>query len=336
VPSRSSLAGELRACCAAAEPEGEERVLDVLRDFREQHVFNVALGEVRGTLPLMNASDYLTFLAEAVLENALEIAWRENSQRQVGYDWPQPFVIVGYGKLGGIELGPGSDLDIVLLHDFAGDSGAFLHRLARRLLHVLTVPTYAGKLYDVDMRLRPSGNAGTMVSSIGAFTAYQREGAVVGDAALCQRFEAVRREILCLPRDRERLRQEVAAMRERMRQQGGSAPSRAGSAESSDLKRATGGMIDIEFIVQYLVLAHAHEAPELAVWSDNVRILATAGRLGILAPAIAEELTDAYLALRAEWHRGVLDLPDSSRAARVLDDHRTVVEATWRAVFDVS
>jgi len=349
VPSRVSLANELRARCVGAEPDGEERVLDVLRDFKEQHVFNVALGDVRGTLPLMNASDYLTFLAEAVLENALEIAWRENSRQQPGYAWPQPFVIVGYGKLGGIELGPGSDLDVVLLHDFAGDAGAFLHRLARRLLHVLTVPTYAGTLYDVDMRLRPSGNAGTMVSSIAAFTAYQREGAwtwehqalvraraLVGDAGLCERFEAVRREILCLPRDPVRLREDVAAMRERMRHQGSSAPNRAATVDSSDLKRATGGMIDIEFIVQYLVLAHAHTAPDLAVWSDNVRILETAGRLGILAPATAQELTDAYLALRAEWHRGVLDLPDSSRAARVLDDHRTVVEATWRALFDVA
>jgi glutamate-ammonia-ligase adenylyltransferase len=159
---------------------------------------------------------------------------------------------------------------------------------------------------------------------------------LVGDAGLCERFEAVRREILCLPRDPVRLREDVAAMRERMRHQGGSAPNRAATVDSSDLKRATGGMIDIEFIVQYLVLAHAHTAPDLAVWSDNVRILETAGRLGILAPATAQELTDAYLALRAEWHRGVLDLPDSSRAARVLDDHRTVVEATWRALFDVA
>lgn len=348
-PSRASLSRELRGRCVGAESDGEERVLDVLRDFKEHHVFNVALGEVRGTLPLMNASDYLTFLAEAVLENALEIAWQENTARQRAYAWPQPFAIVGYGKLGGIELGPGSDLDIVLLHDLAGDSGPFLHRLARRLLHVLTVPTYAGTLYEVDMRLRPSGNSGTMVSSMAAFVAYQRDGAwtwehqalvraraLVGDADLCRRFEAARREILCLPRDLGRLRVEVSTMRERMRAQGGATANRASKAESADLKRGTGGMIDIEFIVQYLVLAHAHEAPDMAVWSDNVRILETAGRLGILTPATARTLTDAYLALRAEWHRGVLDLPDESRAARVLDDHRALVETTWHALFDAA
>ena len=204
-------------------------------------------------------------------------------------------MIVGYGKLGGIELGPGSDLDVVLLHDFAGDAGAFLHRLARRLLHVLTVPTYAGTLYDVDMRLRPSGNAGTMVSSIAAFTAYQREGAwtwehqalvraraLVGDAGLCERFEAVRREILCLPRDPVRLREDVAAMRERMRHQGGSAPNRAATVDSSDLKRATGGMIDIEFIVQYLVLAHSHRHGDLVRNLGNIALLQMASGMRLI------------------------------------------------------
>jgi glutamate-ammonia-ligase adenylyltransferase len=337
LPSRAMLAAELRERVAAAAPDGAEPVLDALREFKEYHVFNVALAEVRGTLPLMNASDYLTFLAEAVLERALELAWQDNTVKFDTYPWPQPFIIVGYGKLGGIELGPGSDLDLVFIHDLPGQAAQFLHRLVRRLLHIITVPTYLGSLYEVDMRLRPSGNAGTMVSSLDSFRDYQlgeawtwehqalvRARGVVGDPALLERFEAVRREILCRPRDRDRLRDDVLKMRRRMAEQ---APA------EGDLKRSSGGMVDIEFMVQYLVLAHASEHPELAVWSDNVRILETAGRLGLVPAETADALRAAYLALRAEWHRAVLDLPDTERAAQVLHRHRDQVRETWRTLF---
>jgi glutamate-ammonia-ligase adenylyltransferase len=337
LPSRESLAAELRDRVDAATPDGTERVLDALREFKEYHVFNVALAQVRGTLRLMNVSDYLTFLAEAVLEQALDIAWSENATRLGEYPWPQPFVIVGYGKLGGIELGPGSDLDLVFIHDLPGQASQFLHRLVRRLMHVLTVPTYLGALYEVDMRLRPSGNSGLMVSTLESFRAYQereawtwehqalvRARALVGDPALAERFEAVRREILCLPRDGARLRDDVLRMRRRMAEQA--------SAEG-DLKRASGGMVDIEFMVQYLVLAHAHAHPELARWSDNVRILETAGNLGLLPVDVGKALREAYLELRAEWHRSALDLPDAARATQVLDAHRDLVRRTWRTLF---
>jgi glutamate-ammonia-ligase adenylyltransferase len=337
LPSRAVLAAALAERIEAAEPDGTERVLDALREFKEYHVFNVALAEVRGTLPLMNASDYLTFLAEAVLERSLDLAWRENVTKLGAYPWPQPFVIVGYGKLGGIELGPGSDLDLVFIHDLPGESAQFLHRLVRRLLHIITVPTYVGTLYEVDMRLRPSGNAGTMVSSLDSFRDYQlgeawtwehqalvRARAVVGDPELIERFEAVRREILARPRDPVRLREDVLGMRRRMAEH---APAQG------DLKRSSGGMVDIEFMVQYLVLAHGHAHPEMTVWSDNVRILETAGRIGLIDPGTADNLRAAYLALRAEWHRSVLDLPDTARAAQVLESHREQVQVAWRALF---
>jgi len=286
----------------------------------------------------MHASDYLTFLAEAVLEIALGRAWQENAARMQQYPWPQPFIIVGYGKLGGIELGPGSDLDLVFLHDLPGTPGPFLHRLVRRVLHILSVPTYSGTLYEVDMRLRPSGNAGPMVSGLDAFRDYQsgdawtwehqalvRARSVAGDPVLRARFEALRQEILCRPRPADRLRVEVRDMRRRMRAHVGAA---------TDLKRASGGIIDIEFIVQYLVLAHAHAHPALAVWSDNVRILDVAGELGLLDGDTAAALRAAYLALRAEWHRSVLDLPDRHRAERVLEAHRATVERVWRALLE--
>ncbi|MFM8356018.1 MAG: bifunctional [glutamate--ammonia ligase]-adenylyl-L-tyrosine phosphorylase/[glutamate--ammonia-ligase] adenylyltransferase, partial [Gammaproteobacteria bacterium] len=338
VPARATLVADLEARISVAASDGEERVLETLREFREQHVFNVALGEVRGTLSLMHASDYLTFLAEAVLEIALGRAWQENAARMQQYPWPQPFIIVGYGKLGGIELGPGSDLDLVFLHDLPGTPGPFLHRLVRRVLHILSVPTYSGTLYEVDMRLRPSGNAGPMVSGLDAFRDYQsgdawtwehqalvRARSVAGDPGLRARFEALRQEILCRPRPSDRLRFEVRDMRRRMRAHVGAA---------TDLKRASGGIIDIEFIVQYLVLAHAHAHPALAVWSDNVRILDVAGELGLLDGDTAAALRAAYLALRAEWHRSVLDLPDHHRAERVLEAHRATVERVWRALLE--
>jgi glutamate-ammonia-ligase adenylyltransferase len=204
-------------------------------------------------------------------------------------------------------------------------------------MHVITVPTYLGALYEVDMRLRPSGNSGMMVSTLESFRAYQegeawtwehqalvRARALVGDAALGERFEAVRREILCLPRDGARLRDDVLRMRRRMAEQA--------SAEG-DLKRASGGMVDIEFMVQYLVLAHANAHPDLAIWSDNVRILETAGNLGLLSVDTAQALREAYLALRAEWHRSALDLPDPARATQVLEAHRDLVRRTWRTLF---
>ncbi|MEQ9005676.1 MAG: bifunctional [glutamate--ammonia ligase]-adenylyl-L-tyrosine phosphorylase/[glutamate--ammonia-ligase] adenylyltransferase, partial [Pseudomonadales bacterium] len=342
LPDRATLSGALREQVQQAEPAGHEQVLDALREFKEHHVFNVALAEVRGTLPLMNASDYLTFLAEAVLEQALDLAWRENAERfpEFATGDARPFIIVGYGKLGGIELGPGSDLDLVFIHDLGdtadGTAGQFLHRLVRRLLHVITVPTYLGSLYEVDMRLRPSGKSGTMVSSLSAFRDYQlgeawvwehqalvRARAVAGDPALMRRFEAVRQEVLCRPRDEAGLRRDVLAMRRRMAEHLG----------GEDLKQASGGIVDIEFVVQYLVLAHAHRHPDLAVYTDNMRILETAERLGLLSGEVAGDLREAYLALRSEWHRSVLDLPDSDRAAEVLSRHRDRVRGAWADVF---
>jgi [glutamine synthetase] adenylyltransferase / [glutamine synthetase]-adenylyl-L-tyrosine phosphorylase len=340
LPNRDTLAQDLSEQVRQAEAVGQERVLDVLREFKEHHIFNVALAEVRGTLPLMNASDYLTFLAEAVLEQALDLAWRENTERFPEFAEPalatRPFIIVGYGKLGGIELGPGSDLDLVFIHDLPEGAGQFLHRLVRRLLHVITVPSYLGSLYEVDMRLRPSGKSGTMVSSLAAFRDYQlseawvwehqalvRARGVAGDRVLLGRFEQVRREVLCRPRHADELRAEVLKMRRRMSEHLG----------DEDLKQASGGIVDIEFMVQYLVLAHAHQHPDLAVYTDNMRILETAERLGLLSGQVAGDLREAYLALRSEWHRSVLDLPDSERAAEVLSRHRNRVRGAWAALF---
>ena len=317
-----------------------ERALEIMREFKSHHVFNVALAEIRGTLPLMKVSDALTWLAEAMLGAALQIAWDDNLDRFPEYADARPFIVVGYGKLGGIELGPGSDLDLVFIHDLPADSSQFLHRLIRRLLHVLTAPTYNGTLYEIDTRLRPSGNAGTMVSSLTAFDEYQRSRAwvwehqalvrarvVAGDPLLAARFEQTRRELLCQPRDAGELSEAVQSMRERISAQ---VPH---GAEAADLKRGSGGIVDIEFMVQYLVLAHAHEHPALTEFTDNIRILDAVEHARLLPTSAVARLKEAYLGLRAEWHRSVLDIPDTGRAADTLGLYRDDVRAIWDTLF---
>ncbi|MGD8831218.1 MAG: bifunctional [glutamate--ammonia ligase]-adenylyl-L-tyrosine phosphorylase/[glutamate--ammonia-ligase] adenylyltransferase [Pseudomonadales bacterium] len=340
VPGRDRLASAL---ARDLEPYRDdfERSLEVMREFKSHHVFSVALAEIRGTLSLMRVSDALTWLAEAVLDGALQLAWNESLARYPEYADERPFLIVGYGKLGGIELGPGSDLDIVFLHDLPASGAQFLHRLVRRLLHVLTAPTYNGTLYEIDTRLRPSGRAGTMVSSVDAFIEYQRKQAwtwehqalvrarpVAGDRRLAAWFEDARRELLCQARDRRELAEAVRNMRARMR---GQLPA---DEAGVDLKRGTGGIVDIEFVVQYLVLAHAHDHPALTEFTDNVRILDAVDAAKLLPAGAAARLTEAYLALRAEWHRSVLDIPDTERAAQTLSRYRDDVRAIWNSVFD--
>lgn len=336
VPDRAELSTLLQR--RLLEAPDEERRLDCLREFKMHQVFDVALAEVRGTLSLMEVSDALTFLAEAILDAALALAWEDNQQRFPEYAERSGFIIVGYGKLGGIELGPGSDLDLVFLHDLPGTPGPFLHRLARRLLHLLTVPTYHGTLYEIDTRLRPSGNAGTMVSSLASFRDYQTKGAwtweqqalvrarpVAGDGRLAEQFIELRRELLCQPRDVAELRAEVLKMRRRISE---------AHPDDEDLKRGSGGIVDIEFMVQYLVLAFAHLHPSLTEFTDNVRILDAVERLELLPAVMTARLREAYLGLRSEWHRSVLDIPNRERAAGVLAEYRHDVRLAWQRVFE--
>ena len=334
VPDIEALRVDLRARLSIAERGGEEAELEVLRSFKETHQFRVAACELRGILPLMNVSDYLTFLAEVILREALQIAWKRTAETQSA---PLPsFAIVGFGKLGGLELGPGSDLDIVFLHDLDAQHNRFLHRLVKRLLHVLTARTHSGALYDVDTRLRPSGQAGPMVSSLTAFEQYQNRDAwvwehqalvrarpVAGDAAVGAAFNRIRRDVLCRRRDHAQLRHAIVDMRRRIGETVGA---------RVDLKRDAGGIVDIEFMVQYLVLAWGAEHPSLADWTDNVRILETAAKVGLLEGETAAALQDAYLALRGERHREALDIPDDGRAREVLDRYATLIREQWRAL----
>lgn len=355
-PARADLEQQLALRLKQIGAEDLEQQMDALRQFQKAAMLRVAAADVMGATPLMRVSDHLTDIAEVVLAEVLGLCWRHMvgrhgvpGGRAQDRGLPVGFVILAYGKLGGIELGYGSDLDLVFLHDsHAGaprsdgpkplDNAVFFARLGQRIIHVLNTLTPAGVLYEVDMRLRPSGASGLLVTSLEAFAEYQRNEAwtwehqalvrarpVAGDGELAAAFAAVRREVLGRPRDGATVQREVREMRERMRQELDQR-----DPERFDLKQGTGGIADIEFMVQYHVLRYAHEHPKLLVWSDNIRLLETLGAEGLLAPDEAALLADAYRAYRKRVHELTLQELPAVVAAGEFAELRAQVTALWR------
>jgi len=353
---RSELKSELTAQLAGLDEDDLENQMERLRLFAQSNLLRVAAADITEQIPLMVVSDYLTEIAETVIARVVRLAWNEVTRRHGSppglEEGETGLAVVGYGKLGGIELGYGSDLDMVFLHGiedrFAVTDGkkpvavdVFYARMAQRMIHLFTTRTPAGILYEVDMRLRPNGNSGLMVSSIKAFESYQTQSAwtwehqalvrarvVAGDARVDARFEAVRREILAQPRDAQKLRGEVLEMREKMR-----ASLDKSKAGVFDLKQGFGGIVDIEFMVQYWVLCWANQHPDLLGWTDNVRLLETLSRLDLLTSGDAASLMDAYRALRADYHRSVLQDRPALVDDQLLLDERELVRTFWRQTF---
>lgn len=359
-PGKDEIEAELRQVLVRIPEDDLEAQMEALRIFQKGQVLRVAASDITGTLPLMKVSDYLAWLAEAVLEEVLWLAWRNltgkhgRPRRADGSPCDPDFIIVGYGKLGGLELGYGSDLDLVFIHDGgpdgetegprAIDNASFFARLGQKIIALLTTATSAGQIYEVDMRLRPSGNSGMLVSSLGAFRKYQEESAwtwehqalvrarvVAGDKRLATAFDEERHRVLARARDRDQLRRDVVEMRDKMRAHLSSeAPGKKG--QGFDLKQDRGGIVDIEFMVQYGVLAWAHESPELTRYPDNVRILEGLANRGLLPSDAAAGLRDAYLQYRARSHRLAL----ANREAKVNPDEfqeeRALVEHWWKEV----
>lgn len=332
-PPREALSDELRQSLLRIPEDDLEAQMDCLRNFKQSHMLRVAAAEISDVLPVMKVSDYLSWLAEACVEAAMEIAWRNLVQKH-GYPSAKGraiepvdcagFAVVGYGKLGGIELGYSSDLDMVFIYnaeDFGSTDGdkqinnqLFYTRLGQRLVHILGAQTTQGYCYEVDMRLRPSGNSGMLVSSLAAFEKYQHNDAwtwehqalvrarfIAGDSALGGEFDRVRQDVLCKQRDLTDLLAEVAGMRQKMRL---AAVDKLKSQEIADqnIKQGRGGLIDIEFITQYLILAYAQDYPELVRWTDNVRLLESLAAT-VDVPLGFTVLIDAYRALRSALHR---------------------------------
>lgn len=376
VPSGNQLSDELRQQLLRIENNDLEVAMDVLRHFKLAHGLRVAACQISGALPLMKISDYLSFLAEVILQAVLEFAWNEmeakygapkitdaNSREGGGQSFAnsENFIIVGYGKLGGIELGPTSDLDLVFIHDtdsqaetLAGPeqkaiaNSVFFNRLGQRVIHILTAQTVSGALYEVDMRLRPSGASGLLVSSFDAFERYQRESAwtwehqalvraraVAGDSRLSQGFTELRKNLLCESRSISALRSDVIEMRNKMREHLDDKP--VGQDKASDqhfnIKQSRGGIVDIEFLVQFCVLANADAFPSLVRWTDNIRILESLAEVEIISKQESEQLIQAYQDYRAAAHLEALkqqkEQQSSVEAQQIFASHRKNVEKVW-------
>ena len=324
---------------------GEDELLDALRRAHHAEVFRTLVRDVEGELSVEEVADDLSALADATLDCAMRWAWPLLRQRHT--EMPR-LAIIAYGKLGGKELGYGSDLDVVFVFDDPDDRAAEAYTaFVRKLITWLTVRTAAGELFDIDTALRPNGNSGLLVTSIDSFEAYQcgrgsntawtwehqavsRARWCAGDVRLAPRIEAVRRQVLAAPRDAQALREEVCAMRERMRQ------AQAVPSGRFDLKHSPGGMIDAEFAVQYLVLAHGGTHPALLDDVGNIALLGRAEAAGLLSPGVGHAAADAYRAMRAAQHRARLDEAPTrfdETELGALDAHRQAVLALWRTVF---
>ena len=357
---KTGLAQEFTERLASVEAGDLEQEMETLRREKQTNVLRVAAADLAQALPLMVVSDHLTEIAEVCVDKAVSLAWRDITERHGepryqldGKTKTAGFAVIGYGKLGGIELSYGSDLDLVYLHNSHGsaqvtngrrelDNEVFFARLAQRLVHILSARTLSGQLYEVDLRLRPSGASGLMVSSLSAFERYQRDEAwtwehqalvrarvVCGDPELARAFKAIRAEILLRPRDEEALKSEVRIMRERMRDE-----LSAETGDQFDLKQGQGGIADIEFLVQYLVLRYAGQLGEYLHFTDNIRLLEGIEKAEILASEHTQTLSDAYRTYRAENHRLALQEQPGVVADTEFVELRTAVSAIWCEVME--
>ena len=367
--SKAQLEDELAQRMAEVDPDDQEAQMETLRRFKHPNVLRVAAADLSGgeAFSLMKVSDYLTWIAEAVLDQALEANWAhmvtrhgpprysiDNEERTAG------FLVIGYGKLGGWELGYGSDLDMVFLHDSEGkrqqttgdrcvDNNVFFARLGQRLIHTLDTLTPSGVLYEVDMRLRPHGESGALVSSLDAYAEYLRNEAWTWehqalvraraitrdrDPRFAERFDALREEILRRPRERDALRGDVTEMRQKMRDNlDKSGPDEQGQA-LFDLKQGRSGIVDIEFIVQYLVLGWAAEHPVLTRWSDDMRILDDCAEVGLISVEERDCLQNAYRAYRAAAHHCKLAEAPGLVPEREVAEWRAGVAPIWERLLE--
>jgi len=344
---------ELRQYLLRVPEEDEEQQLEALRQFKQAQLLRVAAADISGTLPVMKVSDHLTWLAEAIIDAVVHQAWvqmvaRYGQPKHLADREGRGFAVVGYGKLGGWELGYSSDLDLIFLHDCPVDvmtdgereidGRQFYLRLAQRIMHLFSTRTSSGILYEVDARLRPSGAAGMLVTSTDSFADYQQNEAwtwehqalvrarvVYGDPQLKAQFDTIRRDVLTATREGPTLQTEVREMREKMRAHLGNK-----HRDRFDIKADEGGITDIEFITQYLVLRDAHSKPKLTRWSDNVRILELLAQNDIMDEHEALALTRAYTTLRDELHHLALQEQPGHLPLDCFNAERELVRACWQ------
>jgi [glutamine synthetase] adenylyltransferase / [glutamine synthetase]-adenylyl-L-tyrosine phosphorylase len=318
----------------------------------------VAAADIMGALPVMIVSDYLTWIAEVILEQLLERAWLMLTEKHGCPPGKDPakasgFGIIAFGKFGGIELGYASDLDLVFVYDCAdghsvtdGDkpinSGQFYLRLAQKIRHILDTKMLSGVLYECDLRLRPNGDSGLLVTHIHHYEDYLREQAwtwehqalvrgrfITGDESLKTEYEAIRSRILAMPRDIADLKQQVREMREKMREHLDSQDKNV-----FDLKQSKGGIADIEFMVQFGVLAETANNIRLATYTDNVRLLEGLAEHGFISASDAVLLKKAYCSYRDYGHHQVLQGESATASDNEFSELRTQVDRIWHALME--
>jgi glutamate-ammonia-ligase adenylyltransferase len=339
LPDWKRLQTELHAELEASA-ENQEQQMDLLRNFKHAQTFRLLALDLAGGISLETLSDHLSDLAALLLDETLCFVWRGLRKRH--RDTPR-FAIVGYGKLGGKELGYASDLDIIFLYDDPDDDAAEIYaRLAQRINTWLTSTTAAGPLYETDLRLRPNGAAGLLVSSLEAFREYQfgqawvwehqaltRARAVCGDQDIGAKFEQVRIDVLRKNRDLDELRREVVRMRQKMRD------AHPNTSELFDLKHDAGGIVDVEFIVQYLVLGYAARQPRLTGNIGNLALLNLAAELGLIPAELASDTVTAYRLFRTRQHALRLQGERYARLQRAeVSGAIASVRKLWSWVFD--
>lgn len=338
------------------DPEDLELQMEALRQFKQTQQLRIAAADATGVLDIMKVSDHLTALAESIVAKAVEIAWGQMTSRfgapQGASAEEKGFAVIAYGKAGGFELGYDSDLDLVFVHNCDGQSKTtgdkaiasrqFYLKLAQRLMHLFNTRTLSGILYELDTRLRPEGNSGLMAINIESYHQYLREQAwtwehqalvrtrmIVGEDVLVKRFHTIRHDILCQQRNMSELQSDIVNMREKMRQH----LSKDSEAEF-DLKQGAGGMTDIEFLAQYLVLAFAYDYPALTRYSDNIRIFEIANKESVLSSDSQAQLAQVYCQLREHYHLNSLNGSGKTVDAALLSAQSASIKAIWQAYLE--
>ena len=334
---------ELRyAALVATGEDDEETLLNVLRRAHHAEVFRTLARDVEGAISVEQVADDLSLLAETMLGITVDWCWQRLKQKHR----EQPAIgIIAYGKLGGKELGYGGDLDIVFVYDDEDENASEIYAaFVRKLISWMTVKTGEGDLFEIDMALRPNGSSGLLVISFAAYSNYQQQRGsntawlwehqamtrarfIWGSEAVQTQFNAVRTEVLTAPRDVAALKREIVAMRKRMAEANKAPPNKF------DVKYSAGGMIDAEFAVQYLVLAHAREHAELLDNVGNIALLKRCDAAGLLPAPLGSEAADAYRQLRRYQHKARLDERPTQTEPEQLAQERATIEKLWQVVF---
>ncbi len=355
--NKQQLKQQLEQCLDSIAVDDIEQLMIKLRQFKHLNVLRIAAADIMHVIPVMIVSDYLTYVAEVIVEQVIKRAWQllvaKHGLPPDSNEANMSFAVLGFGKLGGLELGYGSDLDMVFLCGYQNSTALtdgkkplscsqFYGRLGQKVRHIMDTKMLSGVLYEVDMRLRPSGNSGLLVTHINSYEDYLKNNAwtwehqalvrarfISGDSELKQQFESIRRRVLSLSRIENDLKDQVIEMRNKMRQ-----ALVTKQNTHFDLKQSSGGIVDIEFIVQFHVLAYAAKYKELTDFTDNINLLVTLSDIGLLSDSNTDILKHAYYEYRDYSHHQVLQGEPAMAKNNDFVEIRTQVEHIWNETFN--